>query len=42
MREKLRLLLRTAREQFFVRRPSSLNTDMKRNWKNLNSLMKKK
>ena len=39
--KKLRLLLRTAREQYFVRRLTSLNTDMKRNLKVLNSLMGK-
>ena len=38
VKTKLRLLLWTAREQYFVRRLSSLNTDMKRNWKVLISL----
>ena len=39
--KKLRLLLRTAREQYYVRRLDSLNYDVKRNWKVLNSLMGK-
>ena len=39
--KKLRLLLRTAREQYFVLRLSSLNTNMKRNRKVSTSLMGK-
>ena len=39
--KKIRLLLRTAREQYYVRRLNSLNYDVKQNWKVLNSLMGK-
>ena len=39
--KKLRLLLRTTREQYFVRRLSFPDTDKKRNWKFSNSLMGK-
>ena len=39
--KKLHLLLRTPREQYFVRRLSSLNTYVKRNWKASNSLIEK-
>ena len=37
--KKLRLLLRTALEKCYVRRLGSLNYDVKRNWKVLNSRM---
>ena len=37
--KKLRLFLRTAREQYYVRRLASLKYDVKRNWKVLSSLM---
>ena len=40
--KKLRLLLRTTMEQYFVRRVTSPNSDMKKNWKVLNGLMGKK
>ena len=40
--KNLRLLLRTAREKFCVRRLDSLNIYVKGNWKVLNSLMCKK
>ena len=39
--KKLRLLVGTAREQYYVRRLHSLNQDVKRNWKVLDSLMGK-
>ena len=39
--KKLRSLLRTAREQYHVRRLDSLNYDVKRNWNALNSQMGK-
>ena len=39
--KKLRLLLRTARKKYYVRRLDSLNYDVKRNLKVLNSLMGK-
>ena len=39
--KKLRLLLRTAQEQYYVRRLDSLNYDVNRNWNVLNSLMGK-
>ena len=41
MLKKLRFVLRTAREQYYVRRLESLNYDVKRNWKVLDSLMGK-
>ena len=40
--EKLSLILRKAKEQYFVGRLDSLNYDVKRSWKFLNSLMGKK
>ena len=36
--KKLRLSLRTAREQYYLKRLNSLNLGVKRNWKVLNSL----
>ena len=41
MWKKLRLLLGTAREQYFFRRLTSFSTDRKINWKVLNSLIGK-